>query len=133
MEAGDHFIYIAEAGSDPDSGFEAQSNIRRTLLTTAGGKVLLAARSYAGRKSYLRRCSAVEPQLVDKFLAECEEIIRTRIATNVSRRGVRFAIATTVRKQSGESVASITLVGPTANDQPRAKKFSALLIRQFDG
>jgi DNA-binding IclR family transcriptional regulator len=75
----------------------------------------------------------VESELVDTFLAECEEIKRTRIATNITRRGTRFAIATTVRNQSGESVASISLVGPTASIQPRVKKFSALLIRQIDG
>jgi DNA-binding IclR family transcriptional regulator len=133
VEAGDHLINIAEAGSDPDSSYEMRSNIRRTLLGTAGGKALLAARSDTERASFLRRRSAVESELVDTFLAECEEIKRTRIATNITRRGTRFAIATTVRNQSGESVASISLVGPTASIQPRVKKFSALLIRQIDG
>ena len=55
VQAGDHLIYIAEAGSDHVAGFEARSNIRRTLLITAGGKALLAARSEAERESYLRR------------------------------------------------------------------------------
>ena len=58
VQAGDHLIYIAEAGSDHVAGFEARSNIRRTLLVTAGGKALLAARSEAERESYLRRRSA---------------------------------------------------------------------------
>jgi len=43
VQAGDHLIYIAEAGSDAVAGFEARSNIRRTLLVTAGGKALLAS------------------------------------------------------------------------------------------
>ena len=43
VQAGDHLIYIAEAGSDHVTGFEARSNIRRTLLITAGGKALLTA------------------------------------------------------------------------------------------
>jgi DNA-binding IclR family transcriptional regulator len=132
VQAGDHLIYIAEAGSDHIAGFEARSNIRRTLLVTAGGKALLAAQPDAERESYLRRRSAEESDLVDKFLEEYEQIKRTRIATNVNRTGTRFGIATTVHNQSGEAVASITLVGPTADVQPRIEKLGKLLIRRVD-
>ena len=113
IQAGDHLIYVAEAGSDHVAGFDARSNIRRTLLFTAGGKALLAARPEAERESYLRRRSEEEADLVDRFLEEYDEIRRTRIATNVRRNGSRFAIATTVNNPSGDAVASITLVGPT--------------------
>ena len=87
VQAGDHLIYIAEAGSDAITGFEARSNIRRPMLATAGGKALLAARSDGERVSYLRRRSAEEADLVDQFLAEYAEIKRTRIATEHSPRG----------------------------------------------
>ena len=60
VQAGDHLIYIAEAGSDHVAGFDARSSIRRTLLITAGGKALLAERSEAERDSYLRRRSEEE-------------------------------------------------------------------------
>ena len=71
VQAGDHLIYIAEAGSDHVAGFEARSNIRRTLLITAGGKALLAERSEAERESYLRRRSRrTKRELVDRFLEE---------------------------------------------------------------
>ena len=65
VQAGDHLIYVAEAGSDPVGRFDAQSNIRRTLLATAGGKALLAERRDAERESYLRRRSKEEADLVD--------------------------------------------------------------------
>jgi DNA-binding IclR family transcriptional regulator len=132
VQAGDHLIYIAEAGSDPVVGFDARSNIRRSLLATAGGKALLAAQSDIERESYLRRHRAEERELIDKFLEEYEEIRRTRIARNVRQGGKRFAIATTVHNQSGKAVASITLVGPAADLQPRAKKLSGLLLRWVD-
>lgn len=132
VQAGDHLIYIAEAGSDAIAGFEARSNIRRTLLVTAGGKALLAARSDAEREAYLRRRSAEEADLVDSFLGEYEEIRRTRIATNIRLSGTRFAIATTVHNQSGEAVAAITLVGPTPDVQPRVEELGKLLIRHVD-
>jgi DNA-binding IclR family transcriptional regulator len=130
VQAGDHLIYIAEAGSDHVAGFEARSNIRRTLLITAGGKALLAERPEADRELYLRRRSPDEQDLVDRFLEEYEQIKRTRIATNAHRG--RFAIATTVHNQAGEAVASITLVGPALEVQPRMKKLSQILLRHVD-
>ena len=112
------------------SRFEARSNIRRTLLITAGGKALLAERPDAERDAYLRRHSTEEDDLVNAFLEEYDTIKRTRIATNAHRG--RFAIATTVHDRSGDAVASITLVGPMAKAQPRAKKLSEILLRHVD-
>ncbi len=132
VQAGDHLIYVSETGSDTVSDFEARSNIRRSMLATAGGKALLAAASPAEREAYLRRRNAAESELVSTFLEEYEDICRTRIARNIRRNGTRFAIATAVRNQAGEAVAAITLVGPTENLQPRAKKLANVLIRHVD-
>ena len=132
VQAGDHLVYVAEVGSDALSGFEARSNIRRPLLATAGGKALLAARSEAEREAYLRRRSPEEAALVEAFLADYEEIRRTRIATNLRLNSTRFALATTVRNQSGEAVASITLVGPTADLQPRLEELARTLLHHLD-
>jgi len=132
VPAGDHLIYIAEAGSDDVAGFEARTNIRRTLLVTAGGKALLAARPAAERDGYLRRRSAEEAELVNKFLDEYDQIKQTGIATNLGQRETRFAIATTVYSQSGEPVASITLVGPTADMQSRVDSLSKILFQHVD-
>ena len=132
VQAGDHLIYIAEAGSDHVAGFEARSNIRRTLLVTAGGKALLAPRTEAERESYLRRRSAEESGLVDKFLEEYDVIRQTRIATNIRPSGTRLALATTIHNPSGDAVAAITLVGPTTSVKPRMKQLGELLIRHVD-
>ena len=132
VQAGDHLIYIAEAGLDAVASFEARSNIRRTLLVTAGGKALLAERPDAERDAYLRRRPAEEREHVEHFLHEFEQIKKTRIATNVRLSGARFAIGTTVHNQAGEPVAAITLVGPTPQVQPRLKKLSDVLIKHVD-
>ena len=47
-------------------------------------------------------------------------------ATNIRLSGTRFAIATAVLNQSGEAVASVTLVGPTPDIKPRAEKLGKL-------
>jgi DNA-binding IclR family transcriptional regulator len=127
-----HLVYIAEVGSDALTVFEARSNIRRPLLATAGGKALLAAKPDSEGEAFLRRRGAEEEDQVDAFLEEYEEIKRTGIATNVRLKGARFALATTVHNQSDAAVASVTLVGPTAEVQPRAKKLAKLLIRHAD-
>jgi DNA-binding IclR family transcriptional regulator len=132
VQAGDHLMYIAEAGSDSITGFEARSNIRRPMLATAGGKALLVARSDGVCESYLRRQWATEADLVDLFLVEYAEIKTTRIATNLRRGSTRFGIATVVHDPSGEAVASVTLVGPTAEVQPRVKELAKRLIRHVD-
>ena len=132
VQAGDHLIYIAEAGSDPVAGFEARSNIRRTLLSTAGGKALLAAKSPAERESYLRRRPQEEGGMVDAFLAELDSISKTSIATNLNPARMRFGLATVVRSRSGDVVATVTLVGPAAEIQPRLTKLSTVLVKHAD-
>jgi len=132
VQAGENLIYIAEVGSDPVIGFDARSNIRRVLLATAGGKVQLAARPEVEREAYLRRRPPDQVELVQSFLEELPEIQATRIATNLRQEGRRFAIATTIQNQSGDAVASVTLVGTAADMQPRERELRGLLLQHVD-
>src|SRR5262249_50280168 len=56
VQAGDQFIYIAEAGSETDdvARFDMRRSMRRSMLANAGGKALLAMRSETERDAYLR-------------------------------------------------------------------------------
>ena len=130
-QAGDHLIYIGEAGSDAVAGFEARSNIRRNLLVTAGGKALVAARPDAEIQTYLRRRTPDEAELVNSFLAQIDEIRRTGIATNLGRTG-RLGIATVVRNREGKAVATVTLVGPAKSLQPRISELGDLLLKRVN-
>lgn len=113
VEAGDHLVYVDEVGADTVEGFEARSNIRRTLVATPGGKALLAARPDAELEPYLRRRTLEEADAVRDFLEELDEIRKTRIATHVHRSGKRFAIATAVRNQTGHVVGASPSAGPS--------------------
>lgn len=132
LQAGDHLIYIAEAGSDDAIGFEARSNIRRTLLSTAGGKALLARRPQVERDAFLRRRSRQEAELVDRFINELPAIAKTGIATNINATGTRFGIGATIRNRHGEAVASVTLVGPASALQPKVARLSRILLKYAD-
>ena len=92
----------------------------------------MAVQSDGERESYLRRLRPLQPELVSNFLDEYEEIRRTRLATNIRRNGTRFAVATTFRNGSGTAIASITLVGPTQDLQPRLRDLGDLLLRRVD-
>jgi len=132
LRAGDHLIYVAEAGSDTLAGFAARTNIRRSLLETAGGKALLAAMSEPDRNAFLRRRPADDTPLIEQFLADFDEIRQTRLARNTLHGGARSAIATTVRNRDGEVVAEVTLVGPSSQIAPKAKKLGRTLLEHVD-
>jgi len=132
IQAGENLIYISEVGSDPVAGFAARSNIRRRLLATAGGKALLASKSDRERETFLRRRPADEAELVQHFLEELDEIRSTRLATNIRESGRRYAIATVLRDHAGDAISSVTLVGATADMQPRREELGALLLRHVD-
>jgi len=133
VRAGDNLIYVAEAGSNTLTGFAVRTNIRRSLLETAGGKALLAAMPEGERVSFLRRRGPEETALVEQFLAEYADIHLTRIARNTRHGGAQTAIATTVRNGAGEVVAEVTLVGPTSKIGPKIKKLSKILLEHVDG
>lgn len=132
VQAGDHLIYIDEAGGDAISGIEARSNIRRTMLGTAGGKALLAASGETELKSFLRRRGTEEAAQVEAFLAEYDDIRRSRIATNTRLGGSRFAIGSAVRNRAGHAVAAITLLGRAQDLRPREAAMREVLLRHLD-
>ncbi len=133
VRAGDHLIYVAETGSHTLTGFGARTNIRRSLLETAGGKAFLASMAEPERIAYLRRQPPVQGSLIEGFLAEYDSIRRTRIARNTLHGGAQHAIATTVRNRAGDIVAEVTLVGPSSLIIPRAQELGATLLDHVDG
>jgi DNA-binding IclR family transcriptional regulator len=132
VQVGEHLMYVDEAGTVVLTGFAARTNIRRTLLATAGGKALLASQPRAELNAYLRRRGADEAGLVEHFLAEYDEIAKTRLARNMLQMGTRFAIATAVHNQAGDAVAAATLIGATPDVRPRAAELGQLLLRHVD-
>lgn len=132
VQAGDNLIYISEAGADLLPSFGARTNIRRSLLQSAGGKALLTAMPTDQRDAFLRRKGAEEPELVDVFLAEYDEIKHSRVARNKLHGGTQFALATVVLGPAGRAAAEVTLVGRTADLEPREAKLRKLLLHHVD-
>lgn len=132
VQAGDDLINVAEVGAELLHGFAAQTNIRRGMLETAGGKALLAAMRPADRDAYLRRRRRDAPELVETFLSEYDSICESRVARNLRLGGTRFALATVVNSTSDTATAEITLVGRAEDMLPREEKLVALLLKSVD-
>lgn len=130
--AGDDLVYISEVGADLLFDFGARKNIRRGLLTTAGGKVLLAESQPSDLERYLRRRPREESALVDKFLEEYDDIKKTRIAWNYLWNNKRVALAAAVRDQSGQAVGEVTLVGRAEEFHGREDALSKTLLDYVD-
>lgn len=132
VRAGDNVISIAEAGSDDIVDFQARSSVRRTLIATAGGKVLLAHRPNTEVQAYLRTRGDDEQAMVSSFLSEYQDIRRTGIATNYRLSGTRFAIAAAVKDKAGHVVAAVTLVGQTKDVKPRETELTEFLLKRVE-
>ena len=130
VRAGDNLIYVAEAGSDMLSGFGARTSIRRGMLSSAGGKALLAELPRAELADFLRRRGAGEQHDVEEFLDSRAAIRATRIAVHHNRTRARTAVATTIPGPADAAVATVTLVGPTAEVAHRIDALGELLLHR---
>jgi DNA-binding IclR family transcriptional regulator len=133
VRAGDHLIYVAEAGSDMLSGFGARSNIRRSMLTAAGGRALLAELPQPELDAFLHRRGPEEQLDVEEFIGSRAAIRASRLAVQNSRRRMRTAVATTIPGSSEAAVAAVTLVGPTAEVAHRIDALGELLLHRVAG
>ncbi len=132
VEAGEHLIYIGESGTDALTGFAARSDIRRGLISTAGGKALLATWPDASLDAYLRRQQAEDPERVSGFLAEFGDIRKSRVARNTLHHGAQMALASVVRNPAGDSVAAAVVVGQTTEMAPREARLRTVLLTHVD-
>jgi DNA-binding IclR family transcriptional regulator len=127
VRAADQLICIAEAGRPG-----VLMSARRDLLTTAGGKALLAALPETELRAFLRRRAPQEQPAVEAFLDARPSIQESGIAVNVSQRRSRTGVATVIRGPSGQAIAPVTLAGPTAEVLPRLEKLSVLLRHRVE-
>lgn len=132
VAAGDHLIYIGASGTDSLRRFAARSNIRRELISTAGGKAMLAAWPDAERNSYLRRQQAGNSELVSEFLAEFADIRKTRVARNTRHQGAQLALASVVSSSRGDNAVVAIIVGQTSDLERRESRLRKTLLKHVD-
>ncbi len=127
VRSGDSLLYIAHAGSDVMTVFQARSNIRRSLLTTAGGRGLLATLSTSELQAYLRRRGADEVEKVERFLAALPGIRQSGVAVSVNATSRRTGVAVVLPHATGRAIAAVTLVGESVHVDPRVDELGELI------
>jgi DNA-binding IclR family transcriptional regulator len=132
VESGDFVIYVGSSGPGALTGYAREAKLRRRLISTAGGKALLAARYGPARDAYLRNLPSADAEAVSVFLSEFAEIERTRIARTYRPESSRLALASVVHGASGESVAAAIIVGRASDVEPREAQVRRTLLRHVE-
>ena len=119
-------FYVDYCSADPRFAYLAENYIRRSLIRTSSGWVLLAGMDKRDLWTHLRGVADEDSPLVDRFLAALPEIERTMIcaAPNASEDGDGVSIAV---RESGRTVAAVGVIGSRAEIARRRDELAETL------
>lgn len=127
VAVGHDVFYLDYCSTDPRYAYLAESHLRRSLIRTSSGWVLMAGMAERDLWSYLRELPGDEEQHVEQFLAALNEIRETGLCAtpNVSAIvGDGISIAVTER---GRTVASVCVIDtPEALQERRSQVLEVL-------
>jgi DNA-binding IclR family transcriptional regulator len=109
IAVGPDIFYVDYCSSDPRFAYLAENYVRRSLIRTSSGWVLLAGMEKRDLWAYLRSVAEDEQHLVDRFLADLPEIEQTQICVspNASEQGDGVSIAV---EENGKIVAAVGVI-----------------------
>lgn len=123
---GSDLYYIDHASSDPQYAYLAEGFVRRSLIRTSAGWVLLAGMA---RRDLWTQLSALPPEdadLVDRFLRDLPQVQHDGlvVAPGVSAEADGVSVAVT---EGGQTVAAVGIMGdPREVDQRKAELIEVL-------
>ena len=80
-DVGDDLFYVDHVSADPHYAYLAENRLRRSLLRTSSGWLLLADREKRDVWAYLNARPASESEFVDRFLSSLDELRETGVCT----------------------------------------------------
>lgn len=113
VAVGQDQVYIDHCSSDPSTAYLAESHLRRSLIRTSSGWVLLADYEQRDLWAYLRSLPASDADRVEAFLAQLPQIRENgfcatpRVAENPDSDGISVAL-----REGNRTVAAVGVVGP---------------------
>jgi DNA-binding IclR family transcriptional regulator len=128
LVVGSDLYYVDYASSDPRYAYLAEGFVRRSLIRTSAGWVLLAAME---RRDLWAQISALPPDdtdLVGRFLGELPRIQRDglAVAPGVSAEADGVSVAVT---EDGTTVAAVGIMGDPREVDQRKEELIAVLTR----
>ncbi|MFC0449297.1 IclR family transcriptional regulator [Rhodococcus jostii] len=113
IAVGPNIFYVDYCSSDPRFAYLAENYVRRSLIRTSGGWILLAGMEKRDLWAYIRNLPEDEQPLADRFFAALPEIEQTGICAspNASEQGDGVSIAV---RENGRIVATVGVIAPHA-------------------
>lgn len=131
VRLGWNVVYIGNYGDSPHLQFLSRTRVRRPMLSTVGGRALLASLDVDTLNEFL--AEQADHDAVEAFLSDVEEIRRTGFAVNLfSEYAKSTTIACPVRDRSGAVVAALVLGGPRENLEPRLEDVKKVMKERTD-
>jgi DNA-binding IclR family transcriptional regulator len=109
IAVGPNIFYVDYCSTDPRFAYLAENYVRRSLIRTSAGWVLLADLDKRDQWAYLRGVEDDERPLIDDFLAALPQIQESGIcsAPNASEDGDGISIAV---RERGKTVAAVGII-----------------------
>lgn len=126
---GQGVFYVDSCSSTPRYDYLAENLVRRSLIRTSSGWVLLAGLSRRDVWSYLATLPAEDDVNRERFLAELETIQETGVCAAPHISEVADGVAVAVR-EAGRTVAAVSVVGPHADIRERRDQLVELLTER---
>lgn len=123
---GGDVYYVDHVSTNPAIAWLAENHVRRSLLHTSSGWVLLADYEERDLWAYLRRLPESDADLIETFLATLPSIRETGICASpkASSEGDGVAVAVT---HQGRTVGAVALVGTSEEIDARREALADLL------
>lgn len=123
---GQGVFYVDSCSSTPRYDYLAKNLVRRSLIRTSSGWVLLAGLAQRDLWSYLNSLSAEDENNRERFLTELEIIQETGVCAAPRISEVADGVSVAVR-EGGRTVAAVSVVGPHDDIRGRRDELVALL------
>lgn len=126
---GDELFYSDHVSSDPRYAYLAEGHLRRSLLRTSAGWLLLADKEQRDIWAYLNSRPAEDAERVDAFLRTLTELRETRVcmAPTIGEDdadGVSIAL-----RESGRTIAVLGAVGSVSDIADRREELLEICLR----
>jgi DNA-binding IclR family transcriptional regulator len=124
---GQGVFYVDSCSSTPRYDYLAKNLVRRSLIRTSSGWVLLAGFSRRDLWSYLTTLPAEDDENRERFLTELETIQETGVCAAPHISDVADGVAVAVR-EGGRTVAAVSVVGPHSDIRSRRDLLVEMLV-----
>ena len=128
-DVGDDLFYVDHVSSDPQYSYIAENRLRRSLLRTSSGWLLLADREKRDIWAYLNARPSAESEFVDRFLDSLEELRETGVCTAPGVAvdggdGVSVAL-----RERGRTIATVGVIAARDLIVERSEKLARICLR----